>query len=283
MAISLTLLALLFSSLCYGTASVLQARAAEAARYSDRINPGLLFVLVRNTTYLGGLALSAVGFVAQIPALRVLPLFLVQTAQAANLAVTAIVGIPLLGLQLRARDWISIAGVIAGLSLLLISFNAGHRAALGVGFRLALLAWTIFLATVGFAAGKLSGSGRSLTLGSVAGLAFGTVGVAVRTMPSLLLVNLIRDPAFYALLGSGYMAFLFYAAALQRGLVTSTTAALLIAQIVGPTLVGALVLGDQAKSGYGLPAAIGATIALSAAVSLARFGRVSDHRTTPLR
>jgi drug/metabolite transporter (DMT)-like permease len=275
----LVLLALVLSSLCYGTASVLQARAAQSVRKTTRTSPGLMLVLVRRATYLGALALSAMGFVCQVPALRYFPLFIVQTAQAANLAVVAVVGIPLLGLRLHARDWTSIVGVVMGVSLLMVSFiTIQHRTAPPGDIRLALLLWTLFLAIVSYAARRLRDDVSSVALGLIAGLAFGIVGVAVRVMPTLSPTALLRDPALYALAAGGIMGFMFYADGLQRGSVTSTTAALLLAQIVEPTLLGIFVLGDKVKQGFYLPATLGGVIAVTAAISLARFGHVSDHR-----
>jgi drug/metabolite transporter (DMT)-like permease len=225
------------------------------------------------------LALSGLGFLAQIPALRYFPLFLVQAFQGANLAVTALVGVPFLGLRLHLRDWVSIAGVIVGLSLLVISFTAVQRQAVSsTDIRMALLFWTIFLAIASYGIQKMPDFVSSLGLGFIAGLAFGTVGLAVRVIPDLLQLALLRDPALYALLGSGILGFMLYADGLRRGPVTSTTAALLIAQIVGSAVLGELILGDRVKVGFVFPAVVGAVITVSAAISLARFAQLSDQR-----
>jgi drug/metabolite transporter (DMT)-like permease len=277
----LTLLALFLSSACYGTSSVLQARAARSVSNTIKSSPRLFLALLFKITYLASLGLSGLGFLVQIPALRYLPLFLVQAFQASNLVATAFVGIPLLGLRLHKRDWISIAGVVVGLSLLTICFSTiPHRTVPSAHIRIALLVWVIILASSSYAARQMSNTVSAPVMGIIAGLAFCTVGVAVRVMPNLFDLSLLRDPALYAMLGSGILGFMMYADGLRRGPVTSTTAALLIAQIAGSALLGGLVLGDRVKIGFSFLAVIGAVITLSAAVSLARFAQVSDERRT---
>jgi drug/metabolite transporter (DMT)-like permease len=93
----LGLFAALASSVCYGVATVLQAVAARAAPRTGGVDPRLLLRLLRRAPFLAGILLDAVGFALQILALRRIPVFLAQTALAANLAVTALVGVPVLG------------------------------------------------------------------------------------------------------------------------------------------------------------------------------------------
>ena len=101
-------LAALLSALCYGVASVLQAKAVRA----DPAATGrpLLRLLVR-APFVAGVLLDVAGFAAQFTALRVAPVFLVQAAQAAGLAVTAAVATVVLRIRLSARDWAAVGTV----------------------------------------------------------------------------------------------------------------------------------------------------------------------------
>ena len=165
---------------------------------------------------------------------------------------------------------------MAGLSLLVISFTTvQNRTVSSVNIRTALLFWAIFLVIASYGIRKMPNVVSCLGLGFIAGSAFGTVGVAVRVIPNLLELTLLRDPALYALLGSGILGFMMYADGLRRGPVTSTTAALLIAQIVGSAVLGELILGDRIKIGFVFPAVVGAVITVSAAISLARFAQLA--------
>jgi hypothetical protein len=107
-------------------------------------------------------------------------------------------------------------------------------------------------------------------------LAFGTVGVAARILTGFRAFALIHNPTFYVLILSGIMGFVFYADGLDRGHVTSTTAALLLAQIGGSALFGILVLGDRTKPGYAFLAVIGVICAATAALFLTRFANLAD-------
>src|SRR2546423_14521136 len=94
------LLAALASSVCYGVATVLQAASARAAPHTADVDPRLLLRLSRQVPFLAGLVLDVVGVSLQFVALRLVPVFLVQAAMSANLAVTALVAVPVLRVRL---------------------------------------------------------------------------------------------------------------------------------------------------------------------------------------
>jgi hypothetical protein len=230
---------------------------------------------MRQRLYWLALAISAVGFIAQLPALRTLPLFVVQAAQAANLAAAALLAIPVLKEHLRLRDWLAVAAVVAGLWLLLVSISTRHSI-LTKDFDFRLLPWIAFLSAVGYISQRVRGMLGGAILGFIAGLAFGTVGVAVRSVQGSSLTSLLLDPSIYVLIVSGALGFMLYAVALGRSTVTVATTALIVAQIGGSTVVGTLMLGDRTRSGYTLIAAFGLALAVVGAVALARYARLSE-------
>jgi hypothetical protein len=128
------------------------------------------------------------------------------------------------------------------------------------------------LAAAGIAAGKASRRLRTPALGLVAGLSFGVVAIAGRIIPSLAPLDLLTDPATYTVAVAGGMAMLFYATALQRGSVTTSTAMMVLGETVFPSLVGVLVLGDRTRPGFAVVAIAGFALAVAAALALARFG-----------
>ena len=269
----LGLLATVVSALCYGCASVFQALAARAAPHTAQVDVRLMLRVAGRTTFLVGIVLDTLGFVAQFIALRYLPVFVVQAAQAASLAVTALVSVPLLKARLGAREWAAVAGVCAGLVLLVGSAGAEGARTAGTGVRLALLAAVVVLAVAGFLAGRLGGAHRSLVLGLVAGLGFGVVALAARALTDLSPAHLWRDPAAYALLAGSAVGFLFYTTALQRGSVTGTTAALIIGETLAPAVIGVLLLGDRTRPGFAAVAVAGFALAILGALALGRFGQ----------
>ncbi|WP_020659871.1 hypothetical protein [Amycolatopsis benzoatilytica] len=263
----------LLSAVAYGVASVMQAVAAKAAPDAGhaRVDPRLLLRVLRQWRYVVGLALDAVGFVAQIAALHVLPLFLVQATQAASLAVTA-VAVRVFGVRLGAREWTAVVVVCAGLALLGSSAESEGSSAVGLGFRIALAGAAVVLGVAGLLIGRAGDRVRTAGLGLIAGLCFGLVAVAGRVIPSLAPLDLLRDPALYVVAVAGGLAMLFFATALQRGSVTTATAMMVLGETVLPSLIGVLMLGDRTRPGFAVVALAGFVLAVTAALALARFG-----------
>ncbi|MEV6645766.1 hypothetical protein [Amycolatopsis sp. NPDC051371] len=267
------LLCALGAAIAYGVASVMQSVAAQATEDTgaDGVDPKLLVRVLGQWKFVVGLALDVLGFVAQIAALHVLPLFVVQAALAASLAVTAVAA-RFLGVRLGNREWAAVAVVCAGLGLLGAAAESEGSDPVGLGFRLGLIGAVVVLAGAGIAAGKASRRIRTPALGLVAGLSFGVVAIAGRIIPSLAPLDLLTDPATYTVAVAGGMAMLFYATALQRGSVTTSTAMMVLGETVFPSLVGVFVLGDRTRPGFAVVAIAGFVLAVAAALALARFG-----------
>ena len=267
------LLCALGAAIAYGVASVMQSVAAQATEDSGAggVDPKLLVRVLGQWKFVLGLSLDVLGFVAQIAALHVLPLFVVQAALTASLAVTAVAA-RFLGVRLGRKEWAAVAVVVAGLALLGAAAESEGSDPVGLGFRLGLIGAVVVLAAAGIVAGKASRRVRTPALGLVAGLSFGVVAIAGRIIPSLAPLDLLTDPATYTVAVAGGMAMLFYATALQRGSVTTSTAMMVLGETVFPSLVGVLVLGDRTRPGFAVVAIAGFALAVAAALALARFG-----------
>ncbi len=263
----------LLSAVAYGVASVMQAVAAKAApdEGGAGVDPRLLLRVLKQWKFVVGLLLDGVGFVAQIAALHVLPLFLVQATQAASLAVTA-VAVRVFGVRLGAREWTAVGVVVAGLALLGSSAESEGSSEVGLGFRLTLAGAAVVLGIAGLLVGRAGDRVRTAGLGLVAGLCFGLVAVAGRVIQSLAPLDLLRDPALYVVAVAGALAMLFFATALQRGSVTTATAMMVLGETVMPSVIGVLLLGDRTRPGFAVVALIGFVLAVAAALALARFG-----------
>ena len=265
------------ASVCFGTATVLQAMAARAADASDG-GDGSAFAVtlflraVRQWRYLAGLALDGVGFLLQIAALRSVPIYAVGAALASSLAVTAVVSARLLRVRLNGSEWGAVGVVCAGMALLgIASGTEGDRsgpAALGY----VMLGTSLAVLGLALSGGRLPERGRALALGLGAGCGFGVVEVTVRLIDSLAPSDLLTNPAAYALLVGGSAAFLSLTSALQRGSVTTATAGMVIGETIGPALVGVVWLGDRTREGLGWVAVLGFAVAVAGALALARFG-----------
>jgi drug/metabolite transporter (DMT)-like permease len=285
-----SLSAAVVAALCYGVAAVMQAMAARAAsRRSARsagssalgnVDPGLVFRMLHQWCFIASLALDLVGFVAQLVALRRLPLFAVQAMIAANLAVIAVVASWLIHLELSWREWLAVVGVVVGVGML--GSSAGQQVVTGVSaeFKLALILAVAGIALIGVASSRLPSAARTPVLGAVAGLGYGVLAVAARVLSGFSVHDLIRDPAAYALAAAGVVSFMLYATALEDGSVTVATAAVVLAETVPPAVVGVMFLGDHTQPGLGGVAVFGFSLAVFCAVALARFGETDEQGLT---
>ena len=280
-----SLVAALIAALCYGVAAVMQAIAVRAAsrrtaeavgRAGEGVDPGLLVRMLRQGLFLGSIAIDLTGFIAQLIALRRLPLFAVQAIMAANLAVTAVFAAWLMKMRLELREWLAVAGVVVGVALLGLSAGAEGARRVGSEFELGLIVAVVGVGLSGFAVARLPNPVRTPALGAIAGLGYAVLAVAARILPGFAPLQLIRSPATYTLAAAGIVSFLLYATALEGGSVTTATAAVVLAETVPPAIVGVLFLGDTTRHGLTAIAALGFVLAVVSALALARFGEAGD-------
>jgi drug/metabolite transporter (DMT)-like permease len=262
-------------AIAYGIATVLQAVGANRVSRQDGFDPGLLLRLTRSLPYLIGLALDGAGFAAAVLALRTLPLFLVQAAVASSVGVTALVAARWLGVRLRRPEIIALWGLAAGLLLLAASAQPEAARPLPSAGAWAVLAGAVPVAALAVLATRWPDGAASAGLATAAGLGFGGVGIAART------VDLaspwwqhVLAPLPLALVAYALVALYGYAAALQRGRVTVVAAVTFAVETVVPALIGLALLGDAARRGWAPVAAAGFALTLAAAVRLARLAEV---------
>lgn len=270
------LLAAIGSALCYGVASVLQAIGARRIARGGAVDPRLLVRVLGQGPFVAGIGLDLLGFACQFYALRSLPLFLVQAALAANLAVTAVVAIPVLGVHLGQVQWLAVGAVCGGLVLLAVAAGEESGSAPGTGFTVGLLVVALLLGLLGLVARWLPERVRGAFLGGVAGLSFAVMALAVRGMTDLHPVALLGNPATYALVVAGVAGFLFFASGLQQAGVTVVTAAVVVGETAIPAVIGLLALGDHTRPGLAPLAVLGFLLAVSGAVGLASFGELAE-------
>jgi hypothetical protein len=275
----LSLLGAVAAAVCFGVASVMQAVAARSAPAgAGGVDPRLLGRLLRQVPFVLGTVLDIAGFFAELAALRSLPLFVVQAAVAANLAVTAVVAVRVLHVRLSGPEWAAVAAVCVGLAMLGLSSGHENPAHVSLRFKLVMAGCVVAVGVGGALAGRLRGPARSVALGLAAGLGFGFVAIGSRVVGSLAPLDLLRDPATYVVGAGGLVAFLFFATALQGGSVTVTTGTVVVAETLVPALIGVLLLGDRTRPGFVVVAVVGFALAVAGALALARFGEPSADR-----
>jgi drug/metabolite transporter (DMT)-like permease len=270
------LLLALGCSVCYGTASVLQAAATRSveAGSGSGVDTVLLMRAVRQWRYLAGIGLDGLGFLLQVVALRLVPIYVVAAALAASIAVTGIVAAWVLSARLSSAEWAAVGVVCVSLAMLGIAAGpeGSQHGPAGLGWALLGVVAAIFAA--GAAAGRLADRPRALALGLGAGTGFGVVEVGVR------LIDVIdptkgafyTNPALYAAAAGGAAGFLLLTSALHRGSVTTAVAGMVVGETIAPALIGVVWLGDRARDGLGGMVVLGFAVAVAGTLVLARFG-----------
>lgn len=277
---TLALLAALGITVCYGLATVLQSVGAKRTASSEGLDPGLIVRLLGSVPYLIGLALDGAGYVLTVVALQKLPLFVVEAFTAGALAVTAVAAAGWLKIPLSRGEWLGVVAVTAGLIALGLSAGEDRDVSLTTAQKWLPLAAAGALLVATYFGAKVKGRAGVTVLGALAGLGFGLVGIATRTLDQPLSVGgVLTDPSAYGLIAAGAVSLLALATALQRGGVTQATAAMVVAETVIPSVIGLLFLGDQVRPGFEVVAALGMLIAIAGSVALARMGEIPETDT----
>jgi len=274
------LLLALGCSVCYGTATVLQAAATRAVEpgSDSGLDAALLLRALRQWRYLAGIGLDGLGFLLQVAALRLVPIYVVAAAIAASLAVTAIVAAWVLSVRLSTTEWVAVGVVCASLAMLGLAAGPEGSQPGPAGLRWALLVVVAVLLIAGAAAGRVGDRSRALVLGLGAGVGFGVVEIAVRLVDPIDPTKSVfyTNPAVYAVIAGGVAGFLLLTSALSRGSVTTAVAGMVVGETVGPALVGVAWLGDRTRQGLSWMVVAGFVVAVGATLALSRFGEAPD-------
>ncbi|MFI7608404.1 hypothetical protein ACIBTV_25090 [Micromonospora sp. NPDC049366] len=268
------------AALCSASAAILQSIGVRRLSATAHLDPRLLLRLVRNGPYATGLALDGASSLLTFTALRMLPIFAVQAVGAANLGMVALIAMIVLRVRLTVLDWTAIAGVIAGLVLLVLSAEAGPPGEVPVS-----AGWWLLGVVVAVAVGAYLSSPRMCgpaIPGVLAGLSFGSAALGARLLARADSAGaLFGNPATYAVLLAGLTGVLLYAAALQRGSVTVASASSIVGQTVAPAITGWLLLGDRVRPGFTPIAVLGFALAVAGAVALARHAQPQTQECRP--
>jgi hypothetical protein len=282
MAVALALACAVLAALAYGIGSVMQAAAVRHTENRSTLDPALLVRLVGRLPYVAGLALDLVGFVASVIALRTLPLFLVQSAIAGSVGVTAIAASVAFGIRLLRYERMALVALIFGFALLAVSARPDHASSIGVVGKWFLVSGVIVVLAAGALSARLDNRRAGVGLALCAGLSWTGTGIAARVLqiPSPTW-HLLIDPVALCLVTYGLLGVLLFATALQRGSVTAAAAIVFSVETVVPSLIGVAFLGDHARSGFLFVAILGFAATVGGSISLARRSEPLPREAVP--
>jgi hypothetical protein len=279
------------AAVLFGVAPVWQAigvRRREAAAYAAGPDGAVasatdsasgLLRLVTDRWYVAGSALDLVGAVAAAVALQHLPLFIVESCIAASIAVTAVLAVPVLGIQLHQREVAALVVVGVGLVLLAVSSNPTPAQALPAAAAWVLLAGVAVVALIAWRALLTS---SSLAMALTCGLAFSGMGLSERTLdlPDPWW-QVLADPNLYSLLGYGAVGVTAYASAIARGKVTTVTAVTFAVETLVPSVIGLVALDDAPRPGFAAVAVLGFVATVGGAIGLTRVAEMTEGAPAP--
>jgi hypothetical protein len=257
-----------FGAFCYAGGSILQAVGARRSTSTVRA--------LGHPLYLIGVALDLVSFAGSMVALRELAVYLVESVLAGSLAITVVAARIFLKARLRKRDVAAVVVSVVALTVLAMSAGPQESVAASNGLRWLLCSSAVGLAVIGWATAKAGGSPG--VIGALAGLSLGGAALAGRALPMPeegqqspggTALHFVTEPLVGALLVFAVGGMLLYTHALQHGAVGPVTAVLWIAEVIAPSAVALLILGDAVRPGWEGPAMAAGLVVVGAAVLLA--------------
>ncbi len=236
-----------------------------------------LVALRRQWVYFLGVGVDLAGFALAAAALQLLPLFLVQSLLAFSVGVTATIA-AFMGTRLASPGWVALGVGASGLVLLAVSADPSPARSLPPGWDWLLLGMVIPVAAIAGYALRHHGAWAAPTLALGAGVGYSVVGISARALsvpdPAW---RLVLEPAVWAIVLNGLTAAVVFAMALQKGAPTTVTAIMFTTNTTLSSLIGLTYLGDQARTGFAVPAAAGFVLAITGAIGVAHYSALAGH------
>lgn len=259
----------LVACVMYGIATLLQAVGSKRAEGLGAFLQPLVLI---------GLVVDGGAFMVSLVAYERAPLFVVQTIIAAAVVI-AVLGAPLfLPVRLRRADIVGALIVVAGLVLVGLSAGPEHASRPGGSFTWTVLALTVALGVVSALAYP---RGPAWLMAVCSGLGFGLVAIGVRLIDIdgltwgsageivSSLGHILPQPAMIVLAVGGAVGVVANIRALERGSVAVAASTVSVVEVVVPSAIGILFLGDTVRPGWDAGLAVGVVVALTGCVMLA--------------
>lgn len=274
-------------------ASVLQRGANR--RLARRADAGRLWPLLRDRAWLLGAGAIIAGFLLQASALGVGALSVVEPLLVLELPFTLLLASRVFHARLHRREWASVAGMTAGLAVVLHALAPVGGDTDDVLPHVWLTAVPASLALVGCAAalGRRSEAAGGRRSESLSAAAFGVAGGSLFGLTAALMKGALdRLPdgvaavltawQLYAMAACGLLAMVLLQAALRAGPLLAAQPGLTLSEPVVSVLWGGLVFGERLRGGAAVPfAAVGGALIVVSVLVLSRSPLLADPEDDP--
>ncbi|WP_435242380.1 DMT family transporter [Streptomyces cucumeris] len=278
----LTVLLALLSALGNGAASVLQRRAAMDQEREQPGGAGLghavrrLGRLLCRPYWLAGGAAMVVSAVAQVGALAVGRLSVVQPLLVSELLFTLVVGSLVFRQHPDGRTWLAFVMLAAGLALFLVAADPSHGQATAQNGRWLPVGVVVVLAVavLGAVARALRGAPRAAVLGCATAACFACTAALIKEFTGRFsdgVAAVFTSWPLYAVCVVGLLSFLLLQSTLRAGTLAASQPALTLGDALVSIVLGWVLFGERVELGLRIiPEAIGIALMAVGIVGLAR-------------
>jgi drug/metabolite transporter (DMT)-like permease len=241
----------LLSALAFGVGMALQQRSARTIAFEHALRASMVRRLLLRKSWLAGIAISGVGFLLQLVALRTGALVVVQPIVTSALVVCLALTSWYDREPLGSRVWGAIAAVVVGVALFLWAGTAHEAATTGVSTPALVVASAAFAALVTTCARQAragTGAARAISVGAAAGLGNAYVAVLARAGADTLhrgLAYLLLSPYPYAIMTAAAITVLLVQAIYQAGRLTLSLPLATMTEATGSLVLAIVVLHEH--------------------------------------
>jgi drug/metabolite transporter (DMT)-like permease len=275
--VALSVVLAVLAAMANATASVLQRKGARDEAEGGPLSLGMLWHLAHRPAWLGGVTAIVVGFALQVAALATGPILLIQPILVVELAFTLLLSSRVFGARLRLREWTAVAGMTAGVALLLFAFaphGGDPRAAPQLLWALGCGITVVVVATLVVLGYRSRYARRAAFLGIAVGTWFGFTAALVAGMTAAFSEGAgegFRAWQTYALIVAGPLGFFLLQQALRAGRLVSSQPGFTLCNPLTSIAWGVVVFGEQVRGGPWILAELaGAAMIATGTVLLAR-------------
>jgi drug/metabolite transporter (DMT)-like permease len=290
----MTYLLAVLAACANAASSVLQRKAGRRIPTGQNLSPRLIWSLVHEPVWFGGVLAVTVGFLLQAAALGRGQLSLVEPVLVLELPATLLLATRVFHARLHRREWGSAAAMAAGLAALLYALSpSGGRPQdvrwyawmIAIGINLAFVAAMVACGRRG-PAGQGPHSGRrgsagprprsyqssalqAAVLAVGAGAAFGLTAALMKSMTSAFargMAALFSSWQLYAMVVAGIGAMFLVQFAMNAGRLVTAQPGLTLTDPIVSILWGVIVFDEQVRTGWFLVLAVAGGLVMACAV-----------------
>jgi drug/metabolite transporter (DMT)-like permease len=237
----------LAAACCYEAGYAMQALEARRAPAEQALRPSLIGHLLKRPLWVGGIALSLLGWPLQIAALSQAPLTLVQPVLALGLLLLLVLGVRILGEPVGPRELAAVVLIIGSVAVFAWAAPRDVSNVEGGAGLVVALSVLIAVALAPYAIGLLRRGANTMLLlvasaGAADGLAAFVAKIVAQDASEGELVALVLWAALVA--GVVIVGLISESTALQRFAATRVAPTVLVMQIVIPVVLAPLVGGE---------------------------------------